>query len=397
MTDSKRITDLTLKYVKGALSPEEQAELLLWVNSSETNKRRFEERTSEVNMLTCLALWEEAAREKEVQKSLVPWEHQEAGPGRLEPIHRRKRYLWLAAASILVVVAARIILWQSRPAEQSKPVASNSVRDLKPGGNKARLILANGAVIILDSAHTGTIAEQGNSSIRKIAEGQLAYDETKDKPAGVLYNVVSTPPGGQYKVTLPDGSAVWLNAASSIRFPTSFARAERRVEITGEVYFEVLHEATRPFRVAANGMQVEVLGTHFNINAYADEPLIKTTLLEGSVRVAVATCRPVLLKPGQQAQLRTDSERIKVLSGVDMEEAVAWKNGFFQFDDADIQTVMRTLARWYNVKVRYEGEMPKIPTAGIISRSNMASDVLKVLQASGFHFRIEGETIIVRP
>ena len=392
MTDRRRITDLTIKYVKGAILPEEQTELLVWVNSSETNKRRFEERIAEANILMGLAIWEDAAREKEEQKLLVQWDLKEAEPGKPEPILRSRRYLWLAAASIFVIVAGGIVLWQSRIAGQSKLVEVHSVQDLNPGGYKATLTLANGSVIILDSVHAGTIAEQGSSNIRKIADGQLAYDQTKEKPGEVLYNVVSTPPGGQYKVILPDGSAVWLDAASSIRFPATFAKAERRVEITGEVYFEVSDDPTRPFYVTANGMHVEVLGTHFNINAYADEPVIKTTLLEGSVRVAEG----IVLKPGQQAQLVADGP-VKVLSNVDMEEVVAWKNGYFQFDDADIQMVMRTLARWYNVKVRFEGDIPKVLSSGIISRANKASDVLKVLQASGFHFRIEGETIIVGP
>jgi transmembrane sensor len=389
--DRKRITDLTVKYVKGAILPEEQTELFLWVNSSETNKRRFEERIEEANILMGLAIWEDAAWEKEEQKLRVQWDRKDAEPGKPEPILRSRKYLWLAAASMLVIVAGGIVLWQSRIAGQSKLVEVHSVQDLNPGGYKATLTLANGSVIILDSVHAGTIAEQGSSSIRKIADGQLAYDQTKDKSGEVLYNVVSTPPGGQYKVILPDGSGVWLDAASSIRFPATFAKAERRVEITGEVYFEVSNDPTRPFHVAVNSIQVEVLGTHFNINAYADEPVIKTTLLEGSVRVAES----IVLKPGQQAQLVAG--QIKVLSNVDMEEVVAWKNGYFQFDDADIQMVMRTLARWYNVKVRFEGDIPKVLSSGIISRANKASDVLKVLQASGFHFRIEGETIIVTP
>ena len=222
----------------------------------------------------------------------------------------------------------------------------------------------------------------------------MTYASAGATSSEVLYNSISTPPGGQYAVTLSDGTKVWLNAASWIRFPTSFKEGSRRVEIGGEAYFEVAKDKSKPFLVSSGGMEVQVLGTHFDINAYSNEPTIRTTLLEGSVKV-VKGKSALVLAPGDQASVC--GEQVTVARNANLEEAVAWKNGFFEFNGADIQSVMRSLERWYDVKVVYEGEIPQVQASGSISRNNMASVVMQVLQASGFHFRIEKNTIIVMP
>lgn len=204
-----------------------------------------------------------------------------------------------------------------------------------------------------------------------------------------MFNTMRTPRGGEYRLQLPDGSKVWLNAASSITYPNIFTGDTRSVEITGEAYFEVAKDAARPFKVQAGNMKVEVLGTHFNINAYPGEPVIKTTLLEGAVRIQDA-----VLKPGQQASLAATGQ-FRVEDDVETEEVMAWKNGFFQFNDADMPTVMRQLENWYDITVAYEGRVPKRSFGGAIQRSLPLSKVLDILEENNVRFKIEGRNITV--
>jgi ferric-dicitrate binding protein FerR (iron transport regulator) len=211
----------------------------------------------------------------------------------------------------------------------------------------------------------------------------------------IIFNTIETPKGGKFQIRLPDGSKVWLNAASSIRFPAKFAGSKRKVELRGEAYFEVAHDESKIFEVNARNQTVQVLGTHFNINAYEDEPSVNTTLLEGSVRISdVRTNVSQLLKPGEQSQL---SEQIEIINLKNTNEAVAWKDGYFQFDEADIKTVMRQIERWYDVSVVYEGNLPNYRFAGEIERNLSLLQVLKVLEKTNVHFRLEGREVIVMP
>jgi ferric-dicitrate binding protein FerR (iron transport regulator) len=239
------------------------------------------------------------------------------------------------------------------------------------------------------------LAQQGNTSVIKKNDGQLEYNSLDGKTGEVAYNILKTPMGGQYKITLPDGSKVWLNAASSLKYPVVFVGAERRVEITGEAYFEIAKDLNKPFKVQLNNMEVEVLGTHFNVNGYSDEEAIKTTLLEGKVKVLAAKEFKFLV-PGQQAQLKS-SGNISVTNDVSLEETVAWKDGNFQFENSDIKTVMRQLARWYEVDISYKGNINK-HFIGSISRDVKLSQVLTMLQQTGeVKFKIEGKNLIVMP
>ena len=265
--------------------------------------------------------------------------------------------------------------------------------DILPGGNRAVLTLANGSRVILDSVQNGTVAHQGASQVIKIGSGQLAYHE-EGKGVAIGYNTITTPRGGQYEVTLSDGSKVWLNAASSIRFPTSFSGSIRQVEITGEAYFEVTHSATQPFKVLAAGQIVEDVGTHFNINAYVDEPAMTTTLLEGSIRQAGL----VLSKPGQQIVVTTGNGKEMLQKQADLEEVMAWKNGLFEFKLAEIGTVMRSIGRWYNVDIRYEASEDSVHLfTGQLSRDLNVSKNLNILSISGYNFKVEERTIVVLP
>ena len=317
-----------------------------------------------------------------------------------------KKLPWLRYAAVLLIVVGSAAYLSLQKKSPSKPatIASNKEQtkqpkgDLAPGGNKAVLTLGDGSTIVLDNAKNGTLAQQGNTKVLNL-NGKLTYDPANTRNGEILYNTISTPRGGQYQIELPDGSQVWLNAVSSLRFPTAFAGKERSVEITGEAYFEVAKNATMPFKVviaspSANGTEIEVTGTRFNIMAYNDEANVKTTLLEGSVKIN-RDSKAVPLKPGQQARLQDTS--IKIIDDVDTEEVVAWKNGYFQFTSASLQQVMRQIARWYDVDISYVGKVPERRFGGKISRDNNASEVLKVLELSKVKFRIEDKKIVVTP
>lgn len=308
--------------------------------------------------------------------------------------------LWtkIAAAAIIVVVFSIVYFYSNHnPQKQIAKTETQQQRfknDVAPGGNKAVLTLANGSQIILDSAANGTLTQQGNTKIIKLDSGQLSYNTSDVKSTEVLYNTISTPRGGQYQIVLSDGSKVWLNAASSLRFPAFFTGKERDVELTGEAYFEVTKNTAMPFTVTVNDLHVQVLGTHFNINAYNDETSVKTTLLKGSVRVADHESI-VNLKPGQQAQLKDNA--LMVINNVDIEKVISWKTGFFEFDNTDLATIMRQISRWYNVDVRYEGKHSGETFGGRISRELNLSNILSMLETNGVKFRLEGKKLIVQP
>lgn len=309
------------------------------------------------------------------------------------------RGFYMVAAAVLIVFISGIAAWFALRNPKDNTIANAPPQQLKnkavPGGNKAILTLSDGSTIILDDAKNGKVAQQGGTQIAKSANGQLVYKALDGKPSEVVFNTLTTPRGGQFKLTLPDGSEVWLNAASSIKYPTAFIGNERKVEISGEAYFEIAHNAAMPFKVSVNGMVVKVLGTHFNINAYNDEASIKTTLLEGRVSLTKGS-NAAILNPGQQAQLGNNGN-IKVINHVDLDQVVAWKNGYFSFNRSNLQTVMRQLARWYDVEIDYEGKIPERQFGGKIDRNSDLSEVLKILEESKIHFSIEEKKIIVRP
>ncbi|SCW74666.1 FecR family protein [Mucilaginibacter sp. NFR10] len=304
----------------------------------------------------------------------------------------------VAAAVILLAVSGIAVYHWCIKHEQQKLVAQNKAivkHDVEPGDNRAVLTLANGSQLILDSAKIGLLNQSGNTSINKTQDGQVVYTADKDQQQNgpVAYNTISTPRGGQYRVVLPDGSKVWLNSASSLKFPTAFTGTERDVELTGEGYFEVAKNKAKPFNVKVKDINVAVLGTHFNIMAYNDEAAVKTTLLEGSVKLTQGNTSN-LLKPGQQGIINDKS--IKIID-VDTDEAVAWKNGFFDFGRANIQDIMKQLSRWYGTEVIYEGKIPDDEFVGKISRDVKLSQVLHILELSHVRFRIENKKIIVAP
>ena len=318
--------------------------------------------------------------------------------------NRRPLLYYIAAAVIITFVLGTVgyLLFKNNDKQQ---LAVNPVKEAKPqkqellpGTQGAILTLANGKQIVLDSAGNGTVAMQGTTSIIN-KDGLIVYDDEKGTPDSLLYNTITTPKGRQYQIALADGSKVWLNAASSIRYPAAFTGKERTVEITGEAYFEVAHNAEKPFKVLVNDMEVRVLGTHFNVNSYEDEATVQTTLLEGSVKVSKNNASKIL-SPGQQAQVNNDLSRdrsIKVLKDIDLDAVIAWKNGYFSFGQTDLGTLMRQIGRWYDVEIVYAGAIPRRRFGGEISRNTSLSQVLKALEESKVHFRIEGKKVIVQP
>lgn len=304
----------------------------------------------------------------------------------------------MAAAAVLVLLAGAVAVLLLNRKDAGQEMAKT--RDVQkkqsgivPGREGAILTLADGRHIVLDSIGNGALAKEGSTEIRK-ENGQLVYNN-RDTAGAAAYNTMTTPRGRQYQLTLADGSRVWLNAASSVTFPTAFVGSERRVEISGEAYFEVAHDASKPFVVAVAGMEVKVLGTHFNINSYSDEPSIKTTLLEGRVMVERGG-RQVYLNPGQQAILRPGQDNIRVAYDVDVDEVVAWKNGSFSYNRVDIETIMRQVARWYDVEVVYEKKTDETFSGGL-PRSQNVSELLKRLEATErVNFEIKGKLIIVK-
>jgi ferric-dicitrate binding protein FerR (iron transport regulator) len=311
--------------------------------------------------------------------------------------------LWKMAsvAAIFFVLAGLSLFFWLKRMDLHKPLsaqikAEKSI-EIKPGGDKAILTLANGSQIILDNVQNGVVATQSGISIRKDANGKVVFDASSVAVRNLVpgFNTITTPRGGQYQIVLPDGSRVWLNAASSLKFPTFFPGSERNVELTGEAYFEVAKNKDKPFKVFSQNQTVEVLGTHFNINAYPDEGVISTTLLEGSVRVSKHSADgrketgERLLKPGQQAKLGADIQ----VSNADVQAAMAWKNGYFVFAHEPIQNIMRQLSRWYDVDVVYQGKATTENFTGTISRFENISEVLDMLQLTGaVHFKIESQT-----
>jgi transmembrane sensor len=305
------------------------------------------------------------------------------------------------AAMFLIVSCITFYLYTLKTTPPIKNVKVH-YKDIPPGSNKAFLTLANGQRITLNDADVGALALEQGAEISKTNNGQLIYQykESADKTIRTRYNTIEIPKGGQYEIRLPDGTKVWLNAATILKYPTCFTSLkERRVELNGEAYFEVAHNKKQPFKVVTGKQVIEVLGTHFNVNSYTDEPAIETTLLAGSVKISPSGADynfpTAIITPGQQASFLNHKISIQK---IDTEEVMSWKNGDFVFKSKDFKAVMRSIARWYNVDVVYENNfsVDMLP-GGWISRKNNISTVLEMIESTGkVHFKIEGRSIMVK-
>jgi transmembrane sensor len=388
-----RLKNLIEKYISGSHNPEEAALLKELLNTPEGIQQL------NAIMDSQLAANNATADEyPEVVSRIIEGISQQIADERKVVVlsHKRMLWRWSAAASLLILISISAIIWTSSNTQKTELIASaSSTTDVAAGKEGAILTLDDGRTIVLDSLGNQLLTTENGTTIT-LRNGQLIYKATNTAPETVSYNTMTTPRGRQFQLVLPDGSKVWLNAASSIRYPTVFTNKERKVEITGEAYFEVAHNRTAPFLVKMNNeTEVEVLGTQFNINSYDNEESINTTLLEGSVKVTNNEGTTVL-KPGQQAKI-TGSKKIQVLTEVNLEKVMAWKNGVFNFQDATLQEVMRQLERWYDIEVVYEGKIPKLEFFGKMGKDLSLANVLRGLEMSEVSFRIEGRKLIVLP
>lgn len=388
----ENILVLIKKYEAGTATPEEKQELNEWYYSFDDS----------IAVIPSNELDSENELADKIKYRLLQTIRETDESSEVKP---KRKWKWTAAAAILILFAAGTYIWFSakpvtKEIAKTAPVKAPIINDIAPGGNKAILTLVDGSTVVLDSASNGTISQQGNVEVKKLDNGLLAYtingkQITENDEA--FYNTITTPRGGQYQVTLSDGTNVWLNAASSIRFPVFFTGAERKVTIKGEAYFEVAKNAAMPFKVKTNSSEVEVLGTHFNVNAYDDEAVVKTTLLEGAVKVA-ANGNTILkhLQPGQQSVINKEG-KISITDDADIEEAMAWKNGRFQFKSADLKAILRQISRWYDIDVEYKGFV-NLHFTGQLTRNENVSKVFEQLALTNeVHFKIDGKKIIVSP
>ena len=329
----------------------------------------------------------------EAQKDFLSGNLASAPPRHTITMMKRKWWNYAAAAVLLFFVAGYFLLNSTKKqppiVQRQQPVK----KDIPAGSQGAILTLSNGQRIVLDSAGNGELTrDAGVRVIRK--GGELSYGGATDE---ILYNQVVTPKGRKWQLTLSDGTRVWLNAASSVRYPISFVGKERVVEVSGETYFEVAPDKNRPFRITIPGKgKIQVLGTHLDVNAYDDEDAIRTTLLEGSVKI-IRGGSSSLLSPGQQAVLANGTDDIKIINDANIDEVMAWRNGRFIFSDMDLRSIMRQLTRWYDVDVVYEGKVPEIRVGGIIHNDVYLSTVMEFLGENGVHYKIEGKKITILP
>lgn len=380
--------------LEGKLPAEEAEALLAWLSSDDpaaveliTNHLKRPVAPGDVDLSVLDSL------EKKLPLILKPAETPKPAP-----VHSIKRS-WLRYAAILILAlgAGGYFLTKKHPVDKVIPVVAASFKsDIPPAKNGAILTLSDGRAIVLDSLGNGVITDHDGSKIM-LKDGKLVYGTTSAQVNSTAFNTITTPKGRQFQVVLPDGSKVWLNAESSLRYPVVFAEDQRRVELEGEAYFEVSKNPKKAFKVALNKeAEITVLGTHFNVNSYNNEPDIRTTLLEGSVQVS-SNNEKVIIKPGEQARVtgtvlstnQSISKKIKVVNDVDMDKVMAWKNGIFDFQDATLQEVMKQLERWYDIDVVYEGKAPSIEFVGKMSRDLSLLNVLDGLEISGVHFRLE--------
>lgn len=385
---------LLQRFKEDIISEEEWHELLAMIKTS-----RYDDQLED-DILTSL----ESTGKKNKWTADIEQEMWAGIQTQMQGSSKRSNYrLWMAAAAVLLMMlAAGLIFFKSEHLPSLKTVVAYKKQDILPGGNKAILTLPNGQRVVLTDSTINQLANQTGSTIIKAANGLLIYKANSsagnsgDETEAATFNTISTPRGGQYQVILPDGTHVWLNAASSLKFPAAFKGKKRLVELTGEAYFEVAKNKQMPFMVHAENQEVEVLGTHFNINSYSDELATKTTLLEGSVKVIVQGNQKVLT-PGEQAQISKGTKAIKV-TPVSIEEAIAWKNGYFVFNDEKLESIMHRVSRWYDVDYQFTGNQGSLSFLGVIERSKNISSLLKVLESTGnVHFKIEGRKIIVMP
>lgn len=364
------------KLQSGTITDEERLKLEAW-DRRHDRQEGLDILTMEEELALHERLWDKVSARAAVEGRVIPLQRKSG----------RKIYTRVAAAAaVLILVSAGIFYWMNHLPKPDRIVQQPvPQQDVQPGGDKAMLTLGDGSKIELDNADNGVVARQGDVAVIKTAKGVLAYNAGTSGASGSMsINTISTPRGGQYKLVLPDGTEVWLNAASSLTYPTVFTGKERRVSLNGEAYFKVTHDAKQPFIVDAAYIEVHDLGTEFNINAYYDEPVIQTTLLKGLAEVRNGKMISTL-EPGTAAIVDGRTTLVKL---ADAMAAAAWKNGIFQFRQTGLKTIMRQVSRWYNIDVEYEGAIPEKRITGEAFRNSSLLEMLKILELSGVRFHL---------
>lgn len=417
MYQPQEIDPIVTKYVRAEnLTPGEQALLNNWLSGDPDRQELLDklrndpdwarENLARISSLSDQRIW--ASLERRLQTEGFWLDKPEATAPDIPVIpaaRSRRRHIrrYIVAATVLTATVG-IAFWSHKRKSGPPPAATAApfTNDVQPGHNKATLTLADGRTIDLDSAADGILTSQANTFVAK-QNGLLAYNKAaSETPTTPTYNLLTTPRAGQFTLILPDGTKVWLNNASALRYPVWFIGATREVELSGEAYFEVAPDAAHPFKVhihnspaGADGGTIDVLGTSFNIMAYSDENAERTTLVDGSIRYTHGA-NSALLKPAEQSVLDAHGQ-LKTLEHVNTDDITAWKNGYFDFDHASLETTMRQLARWYDVTVDYQGSIEPQEFMGKIERSMSLSAVLKGLEGEHVHFKLEGKKVIVTP
>jgi transmembrane sensor len=390
----QRLRYLFEGYVRGILTIEEKKELMASLSTADDDRD-----VDEILRQLWLDSGEpDAAVDNEGERRIQNVMKLVNQAGQIKTFKYSTKYNWLKVAALLIVTLSAglwFTVWHQK-ANQAKVLAKSKPVEIHPGGNKAYLTMANGSRIVLNDVQNGKLAVQSGIQVSKEKNGLLVYDikKTPDSSAITQFNTITTPRGGQYQVLLADGTKAWLNAASSIKFPVAFNGHERRVEITGEVYFEVAKNKEWPFIVKANNVNVQVLGTHFNISAYPDDEAITTTLMEGSVRMSKGAAS-ALLVPGQQGISINNKQNI-TLQSADIEATEAWRKGLFIFHDETIDNVMKMMARWYDVEIEYQGNVKNKEFGGSISKYKNINVLLENMKLTGaIHYKINGRRVVV--
>jgi transmembrane sensor len=394
-TINKRIAYLfNLYYTKQATAEEQQELFQLLKDHPVDDQELIGLMAKEWNGLNPAENLFDEEKSKAILNNILRTPKAQDAPIAVKPKYLSTRFKIAATIIVTLSIGTYFLIRKTKP-ENYTLAKTHMANDALPGENKAILTLANGTTVILDDKQNGVIAKQGNTIVIKNKQGQVGYKaaDNIEQDTAVGYNTISTPKGYQYNIVLADGSKVWLNAASSLKFPTRFKGAERNVEITGEAYFEVTKNPAMPFIVKTNSQEVKVLGTHFCIMAYDDESVVKTSLLEGSIRLTSQKSTHVLI-PGNQAVLSAHGN-VNIVEAADMDEAIAWKNGFFQFKDENIEGIMRQAARWYDLDVSYQGKIPVRQFTGKIPRNVKLSEMLGMFKYAGINFNIEGQHITI--
>lgn len=407
MTNNQHLIDLFTGHLRGDLSANQQEQLNLWISLSDRNRLLFESIDNEEQLREMVLLYHQ--EETENNEAIILQKIKQGlggstGMAAIKELPARSSWTWGWVAA-LVVLSASVgsYLFLNKKGKQES--VAKEQQEIIPGKEGAILTLADGTKVVLDSLGNGVVAMENGTQV-VLNNGSLAYSQDAGKAASV-YNQLSTPKGRQFRLVLPDGTKVWLNAASSLRYPTVFDGNTRRVDVTGEVFFEVAQNHRQPFYVNVDQQaQIRVLGTQFNINAYSNEASIRTTLVDGGIQVRPGADSDsssfVTLKPGQQAEIKpagskTRLQPVRLINNPNIDKAIAWKNGLFNFEDASLEEVMRQIERWYDIDVVYEEGIPNITFGGKMTNDVSLSGLLKTLKETEVHFRVEGRKLIVMP